>query len=302
MAPLIDYLGPLHQGTWEVVVPKEVVTEPLEPSWARSPINVPSPNTLASYRNGQYHAHETADDFRVHLDRYDPSKNPVMHLVDDAPLVLMIFETLETLAVSARDARHDDQVARLADLRLTGWTRLALGALLVGLGALLLVMAFGKIEFVFSLVIPGVVAAIGALLVFNGLRLRARGEHSGKDVMHGLILLAGGWFLLVTWELYVVLILLLLAVWLISSAAVSLHRVVRSRDRIPQGVVFTAGLGAASLVLGWMAFTEPVELIELLVLLLGVIVLAAGGILALDGLGMRNAAHLIEGGRAGEMA
>ncbi len=293
MAPLIDYLDALHQGTWEVIVPKEAVTQPLEPAWARSPINVPRPGTIASYRNGQYHAHEMTGDYRVHLDRYDPTKNPVMHLVDDAPLVLMILETMETLAVSARDARHDDPIARLVDLRLTGWMRTALGALLVGLGVLLLVMAFGPTEVVFSLIIPGIMIAMGLVLLFNGLRLRSRREHTKKDLVNGVALLGGGWFLLVTWELLVVLLLLLLAVWFLSSAVVSLHRVVRARDRIPQGLVFTTGLGVASLVLGWMVFTDPVELIELLVLVLGVIVLVAGGFLALDGYGMQNAARLL---------
>jgi hypothetical protein len=99
MPALMDFLDAIHQGVWEVVVPKEEVTEPVEGLWKKSPVNVRTPETIASFRNGQYHAHETEQDYRVHVDRYDLEKNPVMHLVDDAPLALMIFETLETLTV-----------------------------------------------------------------------------------------------------------------------------------------------------------------------------------------------------------
>lgn len=85
MAHLDEFLGALHQGVWEVVVPRSAVTEPLVPEWQQSAINVPSPGTIASFRKGQYHAHETEQDYRVHMDRYNPEKNPFMHLVDDAP-------------------------------------------------------------------------------------------------------------------------------------------------------------------------------------------------------------------------
>jgi len=91
MTRLDDFLGPLHQGVWEVVVPKQEVTEPLDESWKKSEINVPSPEMVASYRKGQYHTHETKEEWKTHMDRYDPETSPGMHLVDDAPLVLMLW-------------------------------------------------------------------------------------------------------------------------------------------------------------------------------------------------------------------
>jgi len=54
---LMDFLDTLHQGVREVVVPKESVTEPLVPPWKRSEINLPTSETIASCRNGQYHVH-----------------------------------------------------------------------------------------------------------------------------------------------------------------------------------------------------------------------------------------------------
>lgn len=293
MPALMDFLDALHQGVWEVIVPREEVTEPLEPPWKRSAINVPSPGTVASYRNGQYHAHETDEDYRVHLDRYDPEKNPVLHLVDDAPLALMIFETLETLAVSAKDARRENPVARIADLRLSGGMRMALGGLVAAIGAVLLLLAIGSVELFFELVVPALVALAGVLLLAHGVLLRARGIQGWKDVVRGLAMLAGGVLLYLFWALYLVLLLVLLAVWFLSSAAVTLARVVRTRGKVPQGLAFTAVLGAASLVFGYWAFVDPERLVRVLVLLLGAIALLAGAFLLVDGYGMRNAAGLI---------
>ncbi|MDD4255122.1 MAG: hypothetical protein PHP59_07065 [Methanofollis sp.] len=76
MARLDDFLEPLDGGVWEVAVPKEAVTDALDGGWKQSPINVPSPGTLANYRKGNYHLHETATEWRVHHDRYDPKKHP----------------------------------------------------------------------------------------------------------------------------------------------------------------------------------------------------------------------------------
>ena len=293
MPPLTDFLGPLHQGVWEVIVPHDSVTEPLEPTWKRSAINVPSPGTIASYRNGQYHAHETEQDYRVHMDRYDPDRNPIMHLVDDAPLALMIFETMETLALSAKDARHEDPVANIIDLRLSGWMRMLVGGLIFLLGAGMLLLEY-DVELFFSVVIPGLVVMTGVVLLANGIRMRRRAEHAQKDIVRGLALIVGGILLYFFWVLYLVLVLLLLAVWFLSSAAVTLLRVIRTRGRDPQGLIFTTALGIASLFLGYWAFFEPEALIGILIVLLAVIILMVGAFLLLDGYGMQNAAGLIE--------
>ncbi|HOZ42626.1 MAG TPA: hypothetical protein PLD13_03425, partial [Methanoculleus sp.] len=91
MSTLESYLDALHRGVFQVVVPKALVTEPLEPVWKRSAINVPSPGTIASYRKGQYHAHETASEYHVHMDRY----------ADD--LLQITLERLDVLALLADD-------------------------------------------------------------------------------------------------------------------------------------------------------------------------------------------------------
>jgi uncharacterized membrane protein HdeD (DUF308 family) len=301
MPTLMDFLDALHQGVWEVIVPKPCVTEPLDPPWTRSPFNVPTPGAVASYRNGQYHAHETDEDYRVHLDRYDPVKNPVMHLVDDAPLPLMIYQTMETLAVSARDARRGDATARLLDLRFSAAAQAGLGLLAIATGAILLLLGLGETRVLFQLIVPALVAISGVVVLAHGLVLHVRGARGAKAAVRGIALVAAGLLLYRFWLLYAVVMLVVLAVWFLSSAAVTLARVARTRGRLPQGFAFTLGLGLASLVIGAWAFVNPVRLVSVLVLLLGGVVMLGGLFFLVDGYGMWNAAGLVEArtGRAG---
>ncbi|KLK88065.1 hypothetical protein SZ63_03070 [Methanoculleus sediminis] len=294
MGTLESYLDALHQGVFQVIVPKALVTEPLEPAWKRSAINVPSPGTIASYRRGQYHAHETGSEYRVHMDRYDPERNPLMHLIDDAPLVLMVYETMETILVTAKDATQKDPLQRLED-QYTSWRlRMGFGALLWALATVLLILAFYDVTSFFAVILPSLVLFLGLLTIAKGIRQRRRQEHADRDVVRGSLVAVAGIVLFAFWELYLVLILLVLMIWFFSSAAVTLLRVVRERGNLPNGFWYTLGLGVSSLVLGVLAVTLPEGLVDLLVFLLAGIVLMAGAFLVLDAYGLRNAARLME--------
>ncbi|HOI12255.1 MAG TPA: DUF308 domain-containing protein [Methanoculleus sp.] len=299
MGTLESYLDALHQGVFQVVVPRTLVTEPLEPDWKRSPINVPSPETIASYRKGQYHAHETVSEYRVHMDRYDPEKNPIMHLIDDAPLLLMIHETMETILVTGRDATRKDPLQRLLDQHTSWRLRMGFGALLWAIATILLFLAISDVTPFFTVILPSLVLILGLLTIVRGIRQRKRQEHANKDIIRGSLVAGAGIVLFVFWELYLVLILLVLVVWFFSSAVVTLLRVVRERGHLPQGFWYTLGLGVSSLVLGVLAVTLPEGLVDLLVFLLAGIVFMAGAFLILDAWGLRNAARLMEEGGFG---
>ncbi|PKL63226.1 MAG: hypothetical protein CVV31_01985 [Methanomicrobiales archaeon HGW-Methanomicrobiales-2] len=294
MSTLESYLGALHQGVFQVVVPKAVVTEPLEPDWKRSAINVPSPDTIASYRKGQYHAHETVSEYRVHMDRYDPEKNPLMHLIDDAPLVLMLHETMETIFVTGKDATRSDPLQRLEDQRVSWKLRMGLGVVLLAMGAVLLILAFYETVIFFTVILPSLVLLIGLLAIIKGIQQSDRREDAVKNVIQGSMMAGAGVVLFILWELYLLLILLILAIWFFSSAVVTLLRVVRERRNLTKGFWYTLGLGVSSLVLGILAITLPEELVELLIFLLAGLVLMAGAFTVLDAYGLRNAARLME--------
>lgn len=232
MSTLESYLDALHQGVFQVVVPKDLVTEPLDPGWKRSAINVPSPGTIASYRKGQYHAHETATEYRVHMDRYDPEKNPIMHLIDDAPLVLMIHETMETILVTAKDAARRDPRQRLFDQKMSWRLRMGCGVLLWVIATILFILALTDLEPIFTLILPSFVLFLGLLMIVRSIQQR---EHGSKEIVRGSLVAGAAIPLFVFWEEYLILMLLVLAVWFFASAAVTLLRVIRERGNLPQG-------------------------------------------------------------------
>ena len=298
MAHLDEFLGALHQGVWEVVVPRSAVTEPLGPEWQRSAINVPSPGTIASFRKGQYHVHETEQDYRVHMDRYDPEKNPFMHLVDDAPLVLMLYDTMDTLVISARDRKSVDYRERIADQNLTWKMRMLTGAGLLLVAVLLILFAIDYTVAFFSMLLPSLVCGFGILLLAAGYRLHARREHARKDLVLGTLIILIGLLMFPLWPLFVVLLLVVFTLWFSASAWVSLRRAIREKSAVPQGIWLTMGMGAGSLALAILAFLYPWELLKVLISLLAIVTFLGAVLALLDGYGMRNAASLMEEARA----
>ena len=78
-------------GAWivsgaEIVVPKDV--REFMPAWAE-PTALGDPRGAArQYRYGNLHIREYAGHYAVHADRADPRRDPVGHLIHDAPEVL----------------------------------------------------------------------------------------------------------------------------------------------------------------------------------------------------------------------
>lgn len=294
MSDIYEYLSALHQGIWEVVIPKDLLTVPLGPEWKFSPINVPSQETIASYRNGQYHLHETKDEYRVHLDRYDPEKNPILHLIDDAPLVLMILETLQTIYMTARDAKKNPGPDFIKDQRLTWEFRILLGVIMLSISGILVMIALNQDNRLFSILLPSIVFLTGALILAHGFFMGKRKEHSRKDIVNGFLIMIGGIIMALLWELYLLIILLILAIWFFGSAYVSLKRVIKDKKEIPQGLWLSLAMGVGSLLFGALTIFVPDILLEILVGIMAVIVGIIGFGFLLDGYGLRNAEHLIQ--------
>lgn len=294
MSDIYEYLSALHQGIWEVVIPKDLLTVPLGPEWKFSPINVPSQETIASYRNGQYHLHETKDEYRVHLDRYDPEKNPILHLIDDAPLVLMILETLQTIYMTARDAKKNPGPDFIKDQRLTWEFRILLGIILLSISGILVMIALNQDNRLFSILLPTIVFLTGALILAHGFFMGKRKEHSKKDIVYGFLIMIGGIIMALLWELYLVIILLILAIWFFGSAYVSLKRVIQDKKEIPQGLWLSLGMGIGSLLFGALTIFIPDVLLEILVGIMALIVGIIGFGFLLDGYGLRNAEYLMQ--------
>ena len=233
--------------------------------------------------------HETATEWRVHLDRYDPKIHPIMHLVDDAPLVLMISGTFIALLMGTRKTRDPDNESVLEDQR-TAWQILVLlGCALALVGFLIVSDPLITFRGIIRIVIPFAIAGLGIIIIGNGLRGKA-GKRSTKGSMFlGICIIVIGivsfWLPLAVWS---VILLGILGLWAFSSAIMSMRDLVGGRPGLPGGLYQRLILGILSLILAVLIVTEPVAVVAILIVVLGLIAILGGIMLVLDGISLRK--------------
>lgn len=289
MSPIEDFLHPLHEGIWEVVIPRDQVTEPLGQGWERSQINVPTPGTIASYRCGQYHLHETKSEFRVHLDRYDPKKHPILHLIDDAPLLLMISETFITLISFTREYYRSGTSEKLKEQNTILRHHLLLGPLVIFLGLIFIFIPNLTFLGITMYLIPGVVLISGALTLKNSLSVRPFRVIDRNDLIGGVWIIGAGLILsAISPELWGGVILFILSGWMFASSVMLLRRVMKGRKAVPEGFISRMLIGAVSLVLGMASLIEPAAVLMVFMYVLGALTMVVGGIVTLTGVRLRT--------------
>lgn len=287
MTRLDDFLGPLHQGVWEITIEKSSVTEPLDSGWEKSAINVPSPGTIASYRKGQYHVHETDTEWKVHLDRYDPKVHPILHLIDDAPLLLMISGTFVALLLGTREQDASDRESILKDQKNTWQLLVLLGIALCFIGFLIIADPLVTYKNIMEIVVPVIVILLGIAILGNGLRLRS--AVSKDNLLLGASVLVSGIVLFyLPLDVWSMIILGILGVWAFASAVLSLRDLISRRPGVPGGFYERLALGVLSLVLAALIFLEPVWVVAILVIILGFIAFLLGIVLVLNGVRLRK--------------
>lgn len=289
MTKLDDFLKPLHEGVWEVVIDKTSVTEPLDSGWKRSSINVPSPGTIASYRKGTYHVHETLTEWRVHLDRYDPAVHPILHLVDDAPLLLMIADTFGTLITHVRRTPDNDTRQVMEQQELSWQRQCLLGLAFLFTGALIVSNPKDFFSGITHYLVPPLLMCLGLGILWNGLDTRSPGVVYGEGAFQGACIFCAGvvsWFLpTIVWGLVV---LVVLSVWAFASAVLSLILIAKFRRTLPEGFTRRLCLGILSLAFAIMIFMMPQAVVLILMELLGYIAILLGLVLVVNGMRLRQ--------------
>ena len=268
-------LSPLHEGVWEVVISKNSVEQPDE-GWKRSMINLPTPGTIASYRKGQYHAHETAEEWRVHLDRYDPKKHPLMHLIDDAPLLLMILDTFLTLISESRGKNSNPKM--ILRYQETAWKKVLIGGfILVIIGITFFINPDIWFFRITQIIIPFLVIISGAFILYSGFSEKKNGRPWNSALVLGVLILGTGAILFfmpqVFWDLF---LLSLLGFWMFSTAIVLIIRAFGGRSAIPEGFYSRILIGLISLILAIWIFIEPAGVLMLFMVILGSILVILG--------------------------
>ncbi len=86
MERLDDYARFLKPG-WHLRIPKSRVRDPCSDGWEESLLNMPMKGSVRSYRKGRLHIHDIKEEdcWDLHVDKVDPNKDPVQHLLHDAP-------------------------------------------------------------------------------------------------------------------------------------------------------------------------------------------------------------------------
>ena len=288
MSNLDEFLGPLHHGVWEVEIPKVTVTEPLDQGWEISRINVPSPGTIASYRKGQYHVHETATEWRVHLDNHDPKRHPILHLIDDAPLLLMIGDTFGTLIASTRKKTGDE--AKILEEQSKAWKdQVLIGLFIILVGIFVITNPLLTFKGITRLFVPLVIIGLGMFTIRKSVRVQPLRINEDAGLYRGIIISIAGiiaFYLPLT--LWIVGLLGILAVWMLATAIVLLGRARKGRSAIPEGFVSRIVIAILSLCLVGLIFTYPIEIVELLMIVLGVIGLLVGIMLFVNGVRLKR--------------
>lgn len=289
MSPLDEFLDPLHRGVGEVVIPRDEVTDPLMSGWKVSPLNLPTPGVIASYRKGRYHAHETETEWRVHLDRYDPEAHPILHLIDDAPLIFLIGGTLHTLLVDARTALRRT-TGDVLDETGTGWNMMVtIGAVLMLVGVIIIL---DPVTILFQLVALGlrlVIVGLGLYIIEEAVRFRPfRITRYGRLVFGLAVLVLGLESFFLPFEWLPAAVVVVLGCWAFASAFVSLLRSFLGRRAVPEGLFKRVAIGGISLLFAVLIFAAPDAILTLLSYALAAIALLTGLSLLVNGLWLRR--------------
>ncbi len=293
MSKLEDYLAPLHQGVWEVIVQKEDVTEPLGKGWVKSGFNLPSPGTIASYRKGNYHCHETTTDYRVHMDVYDPAKNPAMHLVDDAPLILMIGGSVESLWVDAKNTKKLDKKQLLSEHKRAWQLTLLAGISLLVIGAGVIAVELGAADMVLAafvvLIVPVSIMGFAVFMILQGTRNKPLNANSKRLIITGGMLICLGILSYFFPALLVLFLLIFMVFWPISSAVMSLKRTKMGKVATPDGLKKRMVIAVASIVLAVLFFLNPAGVAGLIIFVVATIIILMGAVSVLKAMGLRSA-------------
>ncbi len=279
----------MSQGVWEVAIPKDAVTEPLDNRWIKSGINVPSPGTIASYRKGRFHVHETKTEWRVHLDRYDPKVNPLLHLVDDAPLILMISDTFMTLITETKRTEMKD-TEEILKTQKYAWQGQVVSGLISGLVGLRIVR--NPVIFftnILELIIPLAIICLALIVIVSALRAGLTERCPSGDLYKGIGIFSAGIFaFILPLAFWVIFILAVVALWMISSAFMLLRRVVKGRDAVPEGFYSRMVIGIISLISAILLVISPADILVLLIVILGTVTILLGITLCINGLRLRG--------------
>ncbi|MGD1060014.1 MAG: hypothetical protein ABR879_00965 [Methanomassiliicoccales archaeon] len=281
MPSIEDFVQNLYKGEKEVSVPKDKVTK-LSPGWHTSKLNLPHKGSKGSWRNGLLHAHDMGDHYLVHLDRVDPGKHSISHMIADAPLMLFLWTGFRDVSKGAKGKKAEGQevpTSKWMPHVVIGSALLLIGIVIVADNALALNVIY--------------LAAAAALLVL-GIAFIWRGLGITRKPVAWIGVVIGVIAIIIAAVIYFVpviafwILLLTLAVWTLGSG---LFLILGRGDKLQ----FDAGslapfiMGIASLALAIALVFNPSSGLNVVVTLGGLLVAFMGLMQVVAGVILRNA-------------
>lgn len=282
MPSIEDFTGPLYNGTKEVYISKDKVTE-MSSGWYKSRYNLPHKGSSGAWRNGRLHAHDMGDHWAVHLDRVDPQTHSMGHLIADAPLLMFLWsgflssmlmakEELES-SIGLDEFEEGHMFTKMDRLRLFG------GLGLVFLGTWVVIDPDLEL-YTIMLLIPLIIILLGSFLVFDAMAKRTDARISRS--VGGISMVGFGSIGLLVDELVLVLLLLFLVFWTISSGIYLImlreEKMDSMKDRLAPLVV-----GVLSLGFGVFMILDIDTALYVLLQVIGILAIFAGGMQTLCG-------------------
>ena len=166
MPSIEDFVQGLSRGKKEVIVPKDSVTE-LSSDWYVSRLNLPHKGSKRYLRNGRLHAFDMGDHYVVHLDRIDPIEHSIIHMIEDAPFILFMWEELRNASSSVKGAKladRESENSKWMSHLLVGFALLLAGIFIVLDNALAIDLAY--------LAASGALFVFGAVIIWRALRIK----------------------------------------------------------------------------------------------------------------------------------
>jgi uncharacterized membrane protein HdeD (DUF308 family) len=227
------------------------------------------------------------------MDIYDPAKNPAMHLVDDAPLLLMIGGTVESLWVDAKNVKKMDKRQLLKEHKIAWQLSLLAGIALLTVGAAVIAVELGAADMVFAafvvLIVPMSIMGFALFMILQGMRINPMNANSKRLIIIGLGLICLGILSYFFPALLVIFLLIFMVLWPISSAVISLKRTKMGKIATPDGLRKRMIIAVGSIVLAVLFVLNPQGVAGLIIFVVATIIIFMGVVSMLKALGLRRA-------------
>lgn len=200
--------------------------------------------------------------WHVHLDNHDPKVHPYLHLVDDAPLLLMSKDTIVTLIAGTRK-KTGDKKEILEDQKKSWKEQVLAGILLMLVGIFIAANPLLTFEGIMLLLVPLAIVGLGIITSWHGIAFSPFRVLRGGLLYRGIgIIIAGIIAFYLPLTLWIVVILGILALWMFASAIILLARARKGRAAIPEDFTSRILIAILSLLFGVFILLDPKSMIH----------------------------------------